>query len=56
LTFQSNADNLVAGDFNAAPDIFFDDLPAAGGGGNNSGGGGCFISTAADGSGMAGEK
>ena len=48
VTFQSAADNLVAGDTNLAPDIFFDDLPAAGGGGgSNSGGGGCFISTAA---------
>jgi Tol biopolymer transport system component len=60
VTFQSDADNLVAGDTNIAPDIFADDLQAAaggvGGGGSSSGGGGCFIATAADGSGMAGEK
>jgi Tol biopolymer transport system component len=48
VTFQSAADNLVAGDTNTAPDIFVDDLAGAGGGGgSNSGGGGCFISTAA---------
>jgi Tol biopolymer transport system component len=61
VTFQSDADNLVAGDTLfpfGFPDIFFDDLPAAaeGGGGSNSGGGGCFIATAADESRMAGEK
>ncbi|MBW2721815.1 MAG: PD40 domain-containing protein, partial [Deltaproteobacteria bacterium] len=59
VTFKSDAFNLVAGDTNAAPDIFVDDLQAGagggGGGGSNSGGGGCFIATAADGSGMAGE-
>jgi Tol biopolymer transport system component len=57
VIFQSDADNLVAGDTNTAPDIFFDDLPAAAGegGGDGNGGGGCFIATAADGSGMAGE-
>jgi hypothetical protein len=56
VTFQSDADNLVAGDMPfpfGFRDIFVDDLqPAAGGGGgggSNSGGGGCFISTAADG-------
>jgi len=50
----------VAGDTNTAPDIFVDDLQAAagggGGGGSSSGGGGCFISTAADGSVVTGEK
>ena len=57
VTFQSAADNLVAGDTNAAPDIFVDDLQAGdGGGGNGNGGNGCFISTAASGSGMAGKK
>jgi Tol biopolymer transport system component len=58
VTFQSVAFNLVAGDTNLAPDIFVDDLQAGagGGGGSSSGGGGCFIATAADGSGMAGEK
>jgi Tol biopolymer transport system component len=60
VTFQSGADNLVAGDTNTALDIFVDDLQAAagggGGGGSSSGGGGCFIATAADGSGMAAEK
>jgi Tol biopolymer transport system component len=59
VTFQSDADNLVAGDTNIAPDIFVDDLQAGagggGGGGSSSGGSGCFISTAADGSRMAGE-
>ena len=59
VTFQSGADNLVAGDTNTALDIFVDDLQAAagggGGGGSSSGGGGCFISTAVDGSRMAGE-
>jgi Tol biopolymer transport system component len=58
VTFKSDATNLVAGDTNLAPDIFVDDLQAGagGGGGSSSGGGGCFIATAADGSGMAGEK
>jgi Tol biopolymer transport system component len=57
VTFQSDADDLVAGDTNFAPDIFVDDLQAgAGGGGSSSGGGGCFISTAADGSVVTGEK
>ena len=59
VTFQSDADNLVGAgnDNNGAPDIFADDLQAGagGGGGSDSSGGGCFISTAADGSGMAGE-
>jgi Tol biopolymer transport system component len=55
VTFQSDADNLVAGDTNIAPDIFVDDLQAGAGGGGG-GGSGCFISTAADGSRMAGEK
>jgi Tol biopolymer transport system component len=61
VTFESVADNLVAGDTNTAPDIFADDLQAGagedegGGDGNSGGGGGCFIATAADGSGMAGE-
>lgn len=59
VTFQSDADNLVVGDTLGLPDIFVDDLQAAagggGGGGSSSGGGGCFIATAADGSGMAGE-
>jgi Tol biopolymer transport system component len=59
VTFQSDADSLVAGDTNFAPDIFVDDLQAGagggGGGGSSSGGGGCFIATAADGSRMAGE-
>ena len=59
VTFQSDAFNLVVGDTLGFPDIFVDDLQAGagggGGGGSNSGGGGCFISTAADGSGMAGE-
>jgi Tol biopolymer transport system component len=54
VTFQSDADDLVAGDTNFAPDIFVDDLQGAGGGGgSNSGGGGCFISTAAYESGIA---
>ena len=52
VTFQSDADDLVAGDTNFAPDIFVDDLQAGagegGGGGSSSGGGGCFIATAAD--------
>jgi len=60
VTFKSDAFNLVAGDTNTAPDIFVDDLQAAagggGGGGSSSGGGGCFISTAADGSVVTGEK
>jgi Tol biopolymer transport system component len=63
VTFESVADNLVAGDMPfplGFPDIFVDDLQAGagggGGGGSSSGGGGCFISTAADGSRMAGEK
>jgi tricorn protease-like protein len=60
VTFQSDADNLVAGDTNIAPDIFVDDLQAGagggGGGGSSSGGGGCFIATAADGSVVTGEK
>ena len=51
MTFQSDADNLVAGDSNMAPDIFVDDLQARagedGGGGSSSGGGGCFIAIAA---------
>ena len=59
VTFQSDADNLVVGNTLGFPDIFVDDLQAAagggGGGGSSSGGGGCFIATAADGSGMAGE-
>jgi Tol biopolymer transport system component len=59
VTFESDADNLVGvgNDNNLAPDIFVDDLQAAagGGGGSDSSGGGCFIATAADGSGMAGE-
>ena len=59
VTFQSDADNLVVGDTLGFPDIFVDDLQAGagggGGGGSSSGGGGCFIATAADGSGMAGE-
>ena len=54
VTFESVADDLVAGDTNTVSDIFVDDLPGAGedegGGDGNSGGGGCFISTAADGS------
>jgi hypothetical protein len=58
VIFQSDADNLVAGDTNTAPDIFFDDLPAAAGegGGDGNGGGGCFIATAAYGSVVTGEK
>ena len=62
VAFESDATNLVGvgNDNNGAPDIFVDDLQAAagggGGGGSSSGGGGCFISTAADGSRMAGEK
>jgi Tol biopolymer transport system component len=60
VTFQSDADDLVAGDTNFAPDIFVDDLQAGagegGGGGSSSGGGGCFIATAADGSVVTGEK
>jgi Tol biopolymer transport system component len=60
VTFKSDAFNLVAGDTNAAPDIFADDLQAAagggGGGGSSSGGGGCFIATAAYGSVVTGEK
>jgi Tol biopolymer transport system component len=60
VTFQSDADNLVVGDTLGFPDIFVDDLQAGagggGGGGSDSGGGGCFIATAANGSGMAGEK
>ncbi len=62
VTFQSDADNLVGvgNDKNMAPDIFVDGLQTGagggGGGGSSSGGGGCFIATAADGSGMAGEK
>ena len=58
VTFQSDADNLMAGDFNTATDIFVDDLQAGagGGGGSSSGGGGCFISTAADGSVVTGKK
>jgi hypothetical protein len=61
VTFESFATNLVAGDTNGKVDIFVDDLQAGagedegGGGGSSSGGGGCFIATAADGSGMAGE-
>ncbi len=61
VTFQSIADNLVAGD-TPFPlgfiDIFVDDLQAGAGQNENDGNssGGCFISTAADGSGMAGEK
>lgn len=49
VTFQSDADNLVAGDANAAPDIFVDDLQsgAGEGDGNGNGSGGCFIATAA---------
>ena len=58
VAFQSDADNLVAGDTLGFPDIFVDDLQAAAGegGGDGNGGSGCFIATAADGSGMAGEK
>ncbi|MEE8315002.1 MAG: hypothetical protein V3R70_00475 [Syntrophobacteria bacterium] len=58
VAFQSDADNLVAGDTLGFPDIFVDDLQAAagGGGGSDSGGGGCFIATAADGSVVTGEK
>jgi Tol biopolymer transport system component len=62
VTFESDATNLVGvgNDNNGAPDIFVDDLQAAagggGGGGSSSGGGGCFISTAADGSVVTGEK
>jgi Tol biopolymer transport system component len=51
VTFQSDADELVAGDTNFAPDIFVDDLQTGAGQGEGSGdgnsGGGCFISTAA---------
>ena len=56
VTFQSDANNLlgVGNDNNGAPDVFADDLQAGAGGGGG-GGGGCFIATAADGSGMAGE-
>ena len=62
VIFESDADNLVGAgnDNNGATDIFADDLQAGagggGGGGSSSGGGGCFISTAADGSIMAGKK
>ena len=60
VTFQSDADNLVVGDTLGFPDIFVDDLQTGagedGGGGSSSGGGGCFISTAADGSVVTGEK
>ena len=63
VTFESIADNLVAGDTPfpfGFRDIFVDDLQAAagggGGGGSSSGGGGCFIATAADGSVVTGEK
>ncbi len=58
VAFQSDADNLVAGDTLGFPDIFVDDLQTAAGegGGDGNGSGGCFIATAADGSGMAGEK
>jgi Tol biopolymer transport system component len=57
VAFESDADNLVAGDTNTAPDIFVDDLQAgAGEGGGGDGDGGCFIATAAYGSRMAGEK
>jgi Tol biopolymer transport system component len=61
VTFQSDADNLVAGDMPfpfGFPDIFVDDLQtgAGGGGGSDSGDGGCFIATAAFESRMAGEK
>jgi len=59
VTFESDATNLmgVGNDNNGVPDIFADDLQAGAGGGgeSSSGGGGCFIATAADGSGMAGE-
>lgn len=59
VAFQSDATNLmgVGNDNNGVPDIFADDLQAGAGGGgeSSSGGGGCFIATAADGSGMAGE-
>lgn len=59
VTFESDATNLmgVGNDNNGVPDIFADDLQAGAGGGgeSSSGGGGCFISTVADGSGMAGE-
>ncbi len=52
VTFQSDADNLVAGDTNTAPDIFVDDLQAGAGddegGGDGNSGSGCFISIAAD--------
>jgi Tol biopolymer transport system component len=60
VTFQSDADNLVAGDTNIAPDIFVDDLQAGAGedegGGDGNSGGGCFIATAAFESRMAGKK
>jgi len=60
VAFESLSTNLVAGDTNGKVDIFVDDLQAAagggGGGGSSSGGGGCFISTAADGSVVTGEK
>ncbi|MEE9119683.1 MAG: hypothetical protein V3U56_00160 [Syntrophobacteria bacterium] len=57
VAFESDADNLVAGDTNMAPDIFVDDLQAgAGEGGGGDGDGGCFIATAAYGSRISGEK
>ena len=60
VTFQSDADNLVAGDTNTAPDIFADDLQTGAGqvegSGDGNSGGGCFIATAADGSVVTKEK
>jgi Tol biopolymer transport system component len=51
VTFQSVADNLVAGDTLGFPDIFADDLQAGAGGnegdGDGNSSGGCFIATAA---------
>ena len=59
VIFESDADNLVGAgnDNNGAPDIFADDLQAGAGQneGDGNSSGGCFIATAADESGMAGE-